>query len=89
MSTVIIHQRAAKYVRKLPHPQKSRVKKLLEQLQNDPLNQPQVRHMAGDWAGYYRVRLGNLRIIFWYETESDTVYVDYIGARGDIYKSGD
>lgn len=32
MSNVIIHQRAAKYVRKLPNPQKSRVKKLLEQL---------------------------------------------------------
>lgn len=89
MSNVVIYQRAAKYVRKLPNPQKSRVKKLLGQLQNDPLNHPQASQMAGDWAGYYRIRLGNLRIIFLYETETDTVYVNYIGARGDIYKSGD
>lgn len=88
MSTVIIHHRTAKYVRKLPNPQNSRVKELLIQLQNDPLSHPQVRPMAGEWAGYYRIRLGDLRIIFWYEIESDTVYVDYIGARGDIYKSG-
>ncbi len=88
MSRVIIHRRAAKYVRKLPNPQKDRVKTLLKQLQHEPLMQPQVRQMAGDWAGYYRIRLGNIRIIFWYDNESDTVYVDYIGARGDIYKSG-
>jgi mRNA interferase RelE/StbE len=88
MSRVIIHRRAAKYVRKLPNPQKDRVKTLLKQLQHKPLMQPQVRQMAGDWAGYDRIRLSNIRIIFWYDNESDTVYVDYIGARGDIYKSG-
>ncbi len=53
MSNVVIYQRAAKYVRKLPNPQKSRVKKLLGQLQNDPLNHPQASQMAGNWAGYH------------------------------------
>lgn len=89
MSNVVIHHRAAKYIRKLPNPQKSRLKQLLKQLESEPLSQPQVKRMVGDWAGYYRIRLGDIRIIFWYEEDNDTVYVDYIGARGDIYKSGD
>lgn len=89
MSNIVIHHRAAKYVRKLPNPQKSRLKDLLKQLQNEPLTHPQIRQMVGDWAGYYRLRLGDIRIIFWYEEATDTVYVDYIGARDDVYKSGD
>lgn len=89
MGKVVIHHRASKYVRKLLNPQKSRLKQLLKQLENEPFLHPQAKQMVGDWAGYYRLRLGDIRIIFWYEEESDTVYVDYIGARGDIYKSGD
>ncbi len=89
MSNVVIHRRAAKYVRKLPNPQKSRLKQLLKQLENEPFSHPQVKQMVGDWAGYYRLRLGDMRLIFWYEEESDTVYIDYIGARDDIYQSGD
>lgn len=89
MSKVVVHHRAANYVRKLPNPQKSRLKQLLKDLENKPLAHPQVRQMVGDWAGYYRIRLGDMRVIFWYEAETDTVFVDYIGARGDIYKSGD
>ena len=89
MSNVVIHHRAAKYVRKLPNPQKSRIKQLLKQLKTEPFLHPQVKQMVGDWAGYYRIRLGDIRVIFWYEEDTDTVYVDYIGARGDIYKPGD
>lgn len=42
--------------------------------------------MAGEWAGYQRIRIGEMRVIFWYDDENDTVYVDHIGPRGDIYK---
>ena len=42
--------------------------------------------MAGQWAGYYRVRQGNKRILFWVDRENCVVYVDHIGPRGDIYK---
>ena len=42
--------------------------------------------MSGDWAGYRRIRVGEVRVIFWYDVEEDTLYVDHIGPRGDIYK---
>ena len=43
--------------------------------------------MLGEWTGYRRVSLGQLPVIFWLETEDDTVYIDYLGPRGDICKS--
>ena len=37
-------------------------------------------------SGYYRLRIGDERIIFWVERQEVTIYVDHIGPRGDIYK---
>lgn len=33
-----------------------------------------------------RIRIGDLRVIFWYDEQDDLIYVDHIGPRGDIYK---
>lgn len=86
MSKIIVHRRAVNYLKKLPRDLKNRVKKAIEQVGKDPLGLPGVIQMAGEWAGYHRIRLGDMRIIFWYDEENDIVYVDHIGPRGDIYK---
>jgi len=86
MSKIIVHRRAANYLKKLPRDRKNRVKKAIEQVGKDPLGLPGVIQMAGEWAGYHRIRLGDMRIIFWFDEENDIVYVDHIGPRGDIYK---
>lgn len=86
MSKIIVHRRAANYLKKLPRDRKNRVKKAIEQVGKDPLGLPGVIQMAGEWAGYHRIRLGDMRIIFWFDEENDIVYVDHIGSRGDIYK---
>ena len=86
MSKIIVHRRAANYLKKLPRDRKNRVKKAIEQVGKDPLGLPGVVQMAGEWAGYHRIRLGDMRIIFWFDEENDIVYVDHIGPRGDIYK---
>jgi mRNA interferase RelE/StbE len=86
MSTVIVHRHAANYLRRLPKKTQKRIKDILKQLENDSLEHPDVRHMVGDWAGYHRIRVGNLRIIFWFDEKEDVVYVDHIGPRGDVYK---
>ena len=86
MSTVIVHRHAANYLKRLPKKNQKRIKDILNQLENDTLEHPDVRHMVGDWAGYHRIRVGNLRIIFWFDEKEDVVYVDHIGPRGDVYK---
>ena len=86
MSKVIIHRHAAKYLHRLPGVERERVKGVLRRLEQRPLEYPGVKHMAGEWAGYHRIRAGNLRIVFWFDETEDVVYVDHIGPRGDVYK---
>ena len=86
MSQVVVHRRAAGYLRRLPSAQKEKFKKLLKKLEQDPSNIPDVKQMAGEWTGYRRVHLGNLRVIFWWNEPEDVVYVDHLGPRGDVYK---
>ena len=64
MSKVKVHRHAAKYLHRLPKDSKERIKDVLKRLEVTPLEQPDVRHMVGEWAGYHRIRVGKLRIIF-------------------------
>jgi mRNA interferase RelE/StbE len=86
MAKVTVHKRAAKYLQRLPTNQKEKIKISLKRLENDPLNFPGIVHMVGEWSGYSRIRIGNIRIIFWIDESSDTIFVDHIGPRSDIYK---
>ena len=86
MSNVIVHRHAAKNLKRLPKETKDRIKDILKQLENNPLKHSGIKQMFGEWAGYHRIRVGKLRIIFWFDTKEDIVYVDHIGPRGDVYK---
>ncbi len=86
MSNVIVHRHAAKYLKLLPKKTKDRIKNILKQLENNPLKHSGIKQMFGEWAGYHRIRVGKLRIIFWFDTKEDIFYVDHIGPRGDVYK---
>jgi len=86
MSNVIVHRHAAKHIKRFPKETKDRIKNILKQLENNPLKHSGIKQMFGEWAGYHRIRVGKLRIIFWFDTKEDIVYVDHIGSRGDVYK---
>lgn len=86
MSKVIVHRHAVKYLNRLPNETRAQMKEILKELEDNPIEHANVKHMVGEWAGYHRIRAGNLRIIFWYDQTDDIVYVDHIGPRGDIYK---
>ena len=45
-----------------------------------------VTKMVGVWEGFYRIRLGDLRIILLVDYERHVIFVDRIGPRGDVYK---
>jgi mRNA interferase RelE/StbE len=86
MSKVRVHQKAAKYLQRLPGDNRARIKEALTGLETNPLEQAHVKHMVGEWAGYHRIRVGKFRIIFWFDQKEDVIYVDHIGTRGDVYK---
>jgi mRNA interferase RelE/StbE len=86
MNKIIVHHSAAKYLQRLPKNIQEHIKTTLKQLEINPLEHADVKAMAGEWTGYYRLRIGKFRIIFWYDKKESIVYIDHIGARGDVYK---
>lgn len=87
MADIVLHRRALRYLQRLPRPDQERVRTSLARLAVDVESYPGVIQMAGEWTGYRRIRLEELRVIFWYDEEIDTLYVDHIGPRGDVYKA--
>ena len=86
MYRVTIHRQASRYLKKLPTPEKENIKESLRKLALDPFQIPNVKHMVGEWKGYHRIRIGNVRVIFWIDQEEKIIYIDHIGPRGDVYK---
>ncbi len=50
-------------------------------------NAESIKHVAlkGEWQGYYRMRAGDYRIIYWIDHEERVIVVELIGHRRDIY----
>ncbi|MFM7441173.1 MAG: type II toxin-antitoxin system RelE family toxin [Snowella sp.] len=45
-----------------------------------------IKKMRGDWEGFYRLRVGKMRVIFIVDFDSAELEIYTIGARGDVYK---
>ena len=84
--SVIVHKRVVRYLQRLSAIQKERIKQSLKMLEDGINTRKDIKQMVGDWKGYYRMRVGDIRIIFWIDQELKTIYIDHIGSRGDIYK---
>ncbi len=84
--SVVIHKRAYKYLLKQPKNIKKSIINSLKLLSNGEIKSLSVKDMFGEWYGYKRFRVGKIRVIFSISEDEKTIYVDYIGARGDIYK---
>jgi mRNA interferase RelE/StbE len=44
-----------------------------------------IKKLKGDWHGFYRIRKGNLRIIFELNIQEHLIYVARIDHRGKVY----
>lgn len=86
MPELVLHRRAQRYARRLPADLKEKVKESLAKLAEDPDNYHGAITMSGQWQGYRRIRIGQLRVIYSYQIDSGIIYVDYLGPRGEIYK---
>jgi mRNA-degrading endonuclease RelE of RelBE toxin-antitoxin system len=45
-----------------------------------------IKKLKGAWAGYYRIRKGNIRIVIKPDSESRTIFVDVVDFRGSVYR---
>ena len=82
MNTVLSPQ-AAKYLKRLNDPDKSRIIKALKKLELDP-PQGDIKSLEGKDG--YRVRIGTYRALF--DIIDNTIVIHTIAPRGQAYKGG-
>ena len=55
-------------------------------LRNNPYFGPNIRRLKGDYAAFYRYRIGQQRLFYTVSADEVTVYVIDIEHRGKAYK---
>jgi mRNA interferase RelE/StbE len=86
MAKLVVHNRAARYIERMDARIKAQLVAKLEQLAKNPATMPGIKPMAGEWSGFYRLRHGDLRIIYLHDRANQTIVVAHVGPRGDAYK---
>ena len=85
-SDVLVSQTAARELKALEEDLQARIKEKLRELAEDPSNRsgrPDVKKLSATKRHYYRLRVGEYRIIFF--TEEKAIKVVRIANRSDVY----
>ncbi len=57
-------------------PLAKKLARCFERLQEDPRNHPNIKPLKGNFAGYYRYRVGDYRVVYYIEDNKDNVVTD-------------
>ncbi|MDP2832656.1 MAG: type II toxin-antitoxin system RelE/ParE family toxin [Pseudomonadota bacterium] len=83
--TVLIRQQARKKLQSLPRPERFRLAEKIDQLGANPDSQElDIKKLEGE--PYYRLRVGNWRVIFDRQDAVRVIAIEKIKPRGDAYK---
>ncbi len=85
-SAKFLEKRSPKETEKL----QDRLAILLRSLETEgiiPFNELDIKSLKGDWKGFFRMRVGKVRVVFTIDPEADELQVYDIDFRGNIYKS--
>jgi mRNA interferase RelE/StbE len=64
-----------------------KIARCLQQLEQTPRSHPNIKALKGQFAGYYRYRIGDYRVIYSVEDELVQVFVIIIAHRSQVYES--
>jgi mRNA interferase RelE/StbE len=84
---VQIHRDALKVYRKLERELQTRIDAAVEKLRVDPWRRDlDVKRLHGAYAGYCRLRIGDVRVVYFVDREAGVIYIDGITHRGGAYR---
>ncbi|MGJ5675668.1 MAG: type II toxin-antitoxin system RelE family toxin [Nostochopsis sp.] len=62
-----------------------KIAKCFEYLEKNPRFHPNIKALKGDFIGYYRYRIGDYRVIYQVDDDSNQVMITTIVHRRDAY----
>ncbi|CAB0979423.1 type II toxin-antitoxin system RelE family toxin [Corynebacterium diphtheriae] len=78
--------RAAKALRKLDRPVQKRIVAYLREISTLPNPQMRGKALTGNWAGFWRWRVGDYRLVAAIEDDRVVIVVVSIGHRSQVYE---
>jgi len=87
MYEIFLHPDAQKFYAKADKALAKKIARCLQQLEQTPRSHPNVKALKGDYAGLYRYRLGDYRVIYSVEDKIVQVFVVAIAHRSEVYES--
>jgi len=82
----LLHKKAAKYYGKLNDKTTKRINKAIDNIIKDPFKGENIKRLRGKLEGKYRYVVGDLRTVYLVFSEEETILIEAIGPRGDVYK---
>lgn len=87
MYDIRIHREALKSYRGLDKELQTKIDEAVEKLRIDPWRKDMdVKKLHGEYKGYCRLRIGEVRLIYVVDQENDLVFIDALAHRGGAYK---
>ena len=78
---VLLHPDAQKVYADADRALAKKIARCLRQLEKTPRSHPNIKALKGDYAGYYRYRIGDYRVIYSVDGELVQVFVVVIAHR--------
>jgi len=86
MFKLSIHRKADKYYQTVDDNTAGKINRVLEEVGRNPFMGAGIKKLHGRLAGKYRVRVGELRIIYTVDEADEVIVIEAIGPRGSVYK---
>ncbi|PZD72890.1 Toxin RelE [Acaryochloris thomasi RCC1774] len=86
MYEVALHPDAQKVYLKADKALAKKIARCLQQLEQTPRSHPNIKALRGDYAGCYRYRIGDYRVVYSIDDGQVLVLVVAIAHRSEAYK---
>lgn len=86
MFEVVLSPRARQSYDEAEVPLARKLNRCFAALEDEPKHGNNVKRLTGDFAGYYRYRVGDYRVIYRVDDDALQVFVVLIAHRRDVYE---
>ncbi len=86
MYSVRLISDAEEFYRTADRPLAKKLARCFEILEQTPRNHPNIKSLKGTYAGYYRYRVGDYRVVYYIKDQERQVVVTVIAHRREVYE---